>query len=155
MSVVERDHFFANNENDRQALQKLEKMLNGIKHEGALSDVDHLPMLVSSEGEEIELPVSVFQILSEVVSHMMLDRTISIVPLNKELSTQQAADLFFVSRPHLVGLLETGKIPFVKVGTHRRIRFVDLMAYKHHRYEERQRALAAIAHISEDEQLYD
>jgi excisionase family DNA binding protein len=81
--------------------------------------------------------------------------SISIVPINKELSTQEAADILNVSRPFLVKLLESGVIPFVKVGTHRRIRFIDLMEYKKHRDEETQKGLIEIMRISEEEGLYD
>ena len=57
-------------------------------------------------------------------------KTISIVPSNSEVSTQQAADMLNVSRPHLIKLLEAKKIPFNKVGSHRRILLKDIMEYK-------------------------
>jgi excisionase family DNA binding protein len=155
MAVSERN-LITLNESERPALKKIEGVLNKSSGKGNPTKYPGpLPKLVGPDGDEIELPVSVFQILKQVVSHMMLGRAVSIVPVNQELTTQEAADLLNVSRPYLVSLLEEGKIPFVKVGTHRRVSFSDLMAYKKLRYEERLRGLAEIAHISEDEGLYD
>ena len=63
----------------------------------------------------------------------------------KELSTQEAADILNVSRPYLVNLLESGKIPFRKVGLRRRILAADVMTYKKHIDQERYQTLAELA----------
>ena len=53
-----------------------------------------------------------------------------IISEDTELTTVQAADILNVSRPFLINLLNEQKIPHQKVGTHRRIRMEDVMAYK-------------------------
>lgn len=145
MAVLEHEPITAN-ENEKAALRKIE---------GVLRNATSASKLVGPGGEEIELPASVFQILRNSIYHMIQGEAISIVPVNKELTTQEAADLLNVSRPYLVKLLEQGKIPFIKVGNHRRIKFNDLIAYKKRREEERRMALDEMAHISEDAGLYD
>jgi excisionase family DNA binding protein len=154
VAALEHDPITAK-ESEKPALRKMEGVLNSSSLKDALSYTRPLPKLVGPDGDEIELPLSIFQILRRIIDHMMHGRAISIVPVNKELSTQEAADILNVSRPFLVSLLDAGTIPFSKVGTHRRIRFIDLMEYKKHRDEETQRGLAEITHISEDEGLYD
>ncbi|MDR9405220.1 MAG: helix-turn-helix domain-containing protein [Halothece sp. Uz-M2-17] len=88
--------------------------------------------LVQDNGEEatLELPASVLHLLTEMLSQMAQGNAVTLLPIHAELTTQEAANLLNVSRPHLVKLLETGEIPFRKVGRHRRVRFEDLMEYK-------------------------
>ncbi len=80
---------------------------------------------------------------------------VTLVPEDKELTTQQAADLLNVSRPYLVKLLEQRQIPYTKTGTHRRLRVADLVAYKARRDEERGEALAELTQLSEELGHYD
>ncbi len=145
MSVIEREPITAS-ENERPALKKIEDVLNQEKRR---------PRLIGSDGEEIELPLSVFQVLRQIIYHMMRGRAISVVPINKELTTQEAADILNVSRPYFVKLLEEGTIPFSVVGTHRRVRFDTLMEYKTHYEAEQDRKLDELTRLSEESGLYD
>jgi excisionase family DNA binding protein len=72
---------------------------------------------------------------------MAQGKSITLIPSDAEVSTQQAADMLNVSRPHLVKLLEGGEIPFKKVGAHRRIALRHLMDYEKKLKENRREKL--------------
>lgn len=105
--------------------------------------------LVDASGRETELPPVLHAILSQVIHLLAQDRAVAIVPYNKLLTTQEAADLLNVSRPYLVKLLESNAIPYEMVGTHRRIRFSDLMRYRDQRDAGRRRALTRLTQQSQ------
>lgn len=91
-----------------------------------------------NQAHQVELPTSALRLLVDILSELADGNAVKVVPIHAELTTQEAADMLNVSRPHLVKLLETGALPFHKAGKHRRIRFADLMAFK----AERDRASA-------------
>nr|WP_199197431.1 helix-turn-helix domain-containing protein [Chroococcidiopsis sp. CCALA 051] len=112
------------------------------------SDASHCTirvMLDDTQGEAVTIPTSALRLFVDILTQMAKGNAVSIVPIKKELTTSEAADILNVSRPYLVDLLESGKIPFRKVGTRRRILYQDLMTYKHQIDERRRQALAELA----------
>ena len=80
--------------------------------------------------EALIIPAPVARLFNDILHQFAEGNMVSVTTEQRELTTQQAADHLNVSRPYLVGLLEEGKIPFRKVGTHRRIYAKDVIAYK-------------------------
>lgn len=80
--------------------------------------------------EPIRLPATIFAMVVDLLSKLGNGNTVTIVPVEAELTTQQAADYLNVSRPHLVKLLERGDVPFRMVGTHRKVRAKDVINYR-------------------------
>lgn len=93
----------------------------------------------------VSVPTEAFELFLEVLTQMANGNAVSIVPVHAELTTQQAAEMLNVSRPFLVGLLDQGEIPYRMVGTHRRVRFADLIAYKEKDAEHRKAVLDELA----------
>jgi excisionase family DNA binding protein len=110
----------------------------------------HLRVQVDADGDLIELPGMVTRLLQTLLEHMAAGRGISIMPLEAELTTQQAADLLCVSRPFLIKLLEEGAIPHRKIGRHRRVRVADLLTYRKQNQTARSAALDELTSIGQE-----
>ena len=110
---------------------------------------EHLRIrLVDAAGNEtvpLKLPAAAAQLLLDVLEHMARGAAVTLLPVHAELTTQEAADLLNVSRPHLVQLVNERKIPCRKVGTHRRLRAEDVLRYKRRTEEQRREVLQELA----------
>ncbi|PTL59959.1 excisionase family DNA-binding protein [Paraconexibacter algicola] len=108
------------------------------------------PCLIGPDGSQVELPASAFEALAFVVRGMAAGQTITLMPTGKQLTTQQAAEMLHMSRPHLIKLLDRGEIAFEKVGTHRRLMVEDVLAYRAARQEAREQQLDELSQLSQD-----
>ena len=87
---------------------------------------------IHAEGDppaEIALPPSLARLLLGALEEIGKGNGVTLISTDAELTTQQAADLARVSRPFFIKLLEEGKIPYRKVGSHRRILYRDIARY--------------------------
>ena len=108
------------------------------------SDPLSLRLLDGPGKETVQLPAAAVRLLVRILEEMARGNAVTLVPVHAELTTQEAADLLNISRPSLIQLLEEGEIEYRKVGTHRRVRFEALMAYKRKADAERRAALAEL-----------
>ena len=111
--------------------------------------------LVSSVGERIDLPNTVYEILRKVVTFMAHGQAVTLVPDNQAVTTQRAADILGMSRPFFVKSLETGVMPFHRVGNQRRVYLRDVLSYAQKRDEERHAALDRLSRAAVEAGLYD
>jgi len=101
----------------------------------------------------LELPDKAVSLLKEILLFMSEGKGITLIPTDVELSTQEAADILQVSRPHVVKLLEEGKIPYHKAGSHRRISQQDLTFYELALKSTRKASLDYLAKQAQEENL--
>lgn len=149
MAVAElREETYLPADADRPEFAKIYDFVRA--HEAQRKPV-HAHLLVGPD-ESAEIPVEVYRILRQVLEAMSQGLAVTVVPQSQSLTTQQAADLLGISRPTLIRLLDTGRIPYDRVGTHRRLFLRDVLKYREERREEQYRFLAetAVDHDDED-----
>lgn len=110
---------------------------------------------IEESKERLKIPFKALKLLGDILKSMGEGKPISIVPIATEVTTQKAAEILGCSRPHLVKLLEEGKINFTKVGKHRRILFEDVLKYKEKMKLEQKKHIIDIMNFDEEIGLYD
>lgn len=103
-----------------------------------------------NQAHQVELPTSALRLLVDVLAELADGNAVQVVPIHAELTTQEAANLINVSRPHLVKLLEEGSLPYHRTGKHRRVRFTDLMQFKAERIRRSEQAMEELARQAQD-----
>lgn len=106
--------------------------------------------LVDGQGRTIDLPAAARDVLTATIPFLARERGVLIAALRTLLTTQEAADLLGISRPHLVKLLEAGAIPSSRPGVHRRVALSDLLAYQAAMRGDRLASLRRVVAAGED-----
>lgn len=132
-----------------------ERELSTLAHLFGSHRIGQTPRLVGPNGATTELPTEIYELLVTVIGHLRAGDGVSIVPVHAELTTVEAAEILGVSRPHLIKQLESGVIAYRKVGSHRRIRFADVLAYRDRQDAKSREALDELTRQAEELGLYD
>lgn len=144
MSIAKADQSFTLPATDSHLAGMAQKQLAKIQNTS--EPIVHVELTVTSgnQAESVRLPTETVGVLAQALAEMAQGSSVAVVPVVAELSTQQAADLLSVSRPHLIELLERGAIPYHKVGSHRRVQLRDVLQYKREIDERRLQTLAEL-----------
>jgi len=129
---------------EQQQVQDLERVL----HRG-------VPAFVTSAGERIELPGTVFEVLRTAVGFMSHGQAVTLVPDNQAITTQRAADILGMSRPFFIKQLDAGLMAYHRVGNQRRVYLRDVLAFAKKRDKERLAALDRLAHDAFEAGMYE
>lgn len=115
----------------------------------------NLEIEVEETHEKIKIPLKALQLLVKILKVTGEGKPVSIVPVATEMTTQSAAEYLGCSRPHLVKLLENGKIAFTKIGKHRRVKFEDVVNYKKQMKTKQKNLIIDMMKSDEEIGLYD
>lgn len=129
----------------KRSLKSFRKALKRYKNKSQLIDI-----AVKEDGMEFQLPASVLNDIETILKNLAEGKNSEILSETQYLTTQQAADYLDVSRPFVVRLLESGKLPFKKVGRHRRVLFSELKNYEE---KQQQITLQKLEKLTEESQL--
>jgi excisionase family DNA binding protein len=101
-------------------------------------------------GDPVRIAPAVGELIIELLGHVSNGNMVTLVPVGTMLTTQNAADMLNVSRPHLTKLLKEGKIRFEEVGKHRRVPLAALMAYREEKARRQEAALQELAGLGQE-----
>lgn len=100
--------------------------------------------------QRVEIPTSIYRLMMRLMAEIGQGNAVRITPVHAELTTNEAAVELNVSRPFLIKLLNESVIPYRMVGSHRRVLFKDVMAYKKRQMEASNRALDELAALGQE-----
>jgi excisionase family DNA binding protein len=128
----------------RDALRLVDEALTESTSDGPVT------LTVAGAAADVVVPKTVVGLLSRILANLANGEGVAVIPVDRELSTQKAADMLNVSRPFLIRLLEEGRIDFRLVGTHRRVKTASLLRYLSQDEAERRSAADELSRMTKD-----
>jgi len=121
--------------------------------DGAQRDHQNVSLVVDGAGETV-LPDAVVRALRDAAAALARSGGAAVASADVELTTQEAADLLRVSRPHLIKLLDRGDLPHHRTSedtkAHRRVLAADVRAYDERRRQARRASLRELTQVSQE-----
>ncbi len=124
----------------RGTVEQLDRYMRGMSpgHERVVLRADDEQ---GGDSTPLIVPAPALHLFRTVLAAMAEGKAVTVMPIHAVLTTQQAADLLNVSRPHVIKLIDDGALPAHRVGTHRRVRVEDLLAYQRRDADQRRKLL--------------
>ena len=107
------------------------------------------------DGDAVDLPPALSRVVAAALAEVAGGHAVEVRTVAEELTTQEAADLMGVSRPFVVKLVDGGELPGRLVGTHRRLRRADVLAYREQMRATTAEALQELADNAQALGFYD
>ena len=101
-------------------------------------------------GDSVRIAPAVGELIIELLGHVSAGNMVTLVPVSAMLTTQEAADMLNVSRPHLTKLLKQGEIRFEEVGKHRRVPLRALMQYRQAKAQRQEETMKRLARLGQE-----
>jgi excisionase family DNA binding protein len=98
-----------------------------------------------------DLPPALTRLLLNILKEMAAGHAVSLVTLEAEITTQQAAELLNVSRPYVIGMIDKGTLPARLVGNQRRLPLREVLVYKAKTRAKRRKTLDRL--VAHDQKL--
>ncbi len=104
-------------------------------------------VLTTETGEHprVKVPPAALRLIGQLLGAMSQGQSVVLMPAARELTTVEAAHYLNVSRPFVIKEMEAGRLPYRKVGTHRRVTLKNLMDYEREMRQQQAQALERMA----------
>ncbi|MBK1617447.1 MULTISPECIES: helix-turn-helix domain-containing protein [Chromatiaceae] len=146
MTTIERVHKVAS-----PVLTAADKDLARAAQRCIMGALDHSRaaalVLTTENGEhpQVEVPPAALRLIGQLLGAISQDKSVVLMPAESELTTVEAAHFLNVSRPFVIKEMEAGRLPYRKVGTHRRVTLNNLMIYERAMRQQQEQALERMA----------